>query len=350
MTSGNGFRLSLVVPFYNEEAAIGSFLDRTAPIARQITADYEIVCVNDGSSDGTLAALEAAAATDRRIKIVDLTRNFGKECALTAGLDFCTGDAVIPLDADLQDPPEVIPQLVEKWQGGADMVIAVRSDRTSDTLAKRGFARLFYRVIGRLGDVPIPTDAGDFRLMDRRVVEAIKLLPERNRFMKGIFAWLGFRQEIVTYVRPQRVAGETKWRPWALWNLALDGITSFSTLPLRMWTYGGLLVALIAFVYMVVIIGRTLLFGSNVPGYPSLMAILLFFSGVNMIGLGIMGEYLGRVFIEVKRRPLYLVRQVIGFAGPGEVSPFERRQEPELRRFDSARRDRLVPGRPERRL
>jgi len=353
MASGGavgGFRLSLVVPLYNEEAAVDSLIARTVPVVRKITTDYEIVCVNDGSSDGTLAALEAAAAADRRIKIIDLTRNFGKECALTAGLDFSTGDAVIPLDADLQDPPEVIPKLIEKWQRGADMVIALRSDRVGDTLAKRGFAHLFYRVIGRLGDVRIPNDAGDFRLMDRRVVEAIKLLPERTRFMKGIFAWLGFRQETVTYVRSRRVVGESKWRPWALWNLALDGITSFSTLPLRMWTYGGLLVALIAFAYMVVIVGRTLLFGTNVPGYPSLMAILLFFSGVNMIGLGIMGEYLGRVFIEVKRRPLYLVRQVIGFAEPNEARPFEPRQGTEMRRFDAARRDRLVPGRSERRL
>ncbi|HEX5078772.1 MAG TPA: glycosyltransferase family 2 protein [Geminicoccaceae bacterium] len=318
-SGSGGFRLSLVAPIYNEEAAILSFFARVAPIAESITADYEIVCINDGSTDGTLAILETVAATDPRIKVVDLTRRFGKECALTAGLDFASGDAVIPLDADLQDPPELIPELVEKWRAGNDMVLAVRRDRSSDTRAKRGFARLFYRVIGRLGEVPIPDDAGDFRLLDRRVVEAIKLLPERTRFMKGIFAWLGFRQATITYVRPRRVAGVSKWRAWTLWNFALEGITSFSTLPLRVWTYGGLLVALGAFAYMIVIIWRTLVFGRDVPGYPSLISILLFFSGVNMIGLGIMGEYLGRVFIEVKRRPLYLVRQTIGFATPPEA-------------------------------
>jgi glycosyltransferase involved in cell wall biosynthesis len=271
------------------------------------------VCVNDGSVDGTLARLLMARAVDSRIKIVDLSRNFGKEAALAAGLEYATGQAVIPLDADLQDPPELIPELVAKWRDGYDHVVAVRQDRKSDSVAKRGSAKLFYRTMARLGDVPIPAHAGDFRLLDRQVVEAFKLLPERTRFTKGMFAWVGFRQATITYTRPVRVAGSSKWRYWNLWNLALDGILSSTTLPLRVWTYVGLAIAVVALSYMIFIVLRTLLFGADVPGYPSLAAMLLFFSGMNMIGLGIVGEYLGRVFIEVKRRPPYLVRAAIGF-------------------------------------
>lgn len=307
------FRLSLVVPMYNEEASLPLFLDRVVPLVERITPDYEIVCVNDGSSDRTLTVLTAARGANPCIKIVDLTRNFGKETALTAGLDFATGDAVIPLDADLQDPPELIPDLVAKWREGNDMVVAVRRDRSSDRLAKRGSANLFYRVIAPMSEVPIPANAGDFRLMDRRVAEALRRMPERTRFMKGMFAWLGFRQATVSYVRPARAAGSTKWPLWRLWNFALDGIFSFTTLPLRVWTYFGLGVALVALAYMLFVILRTLIYGVDVPGYASIIVMLLFFNGMNMIGLGVLGEYLGRVFIEVKQRPLYLVRDAIGF-------------------------------------
>lgn len=307
------FRLSLVVPMYNEADTIQLLLDRLIPILEHITPDYEIVCVNDGSTDQTLTLLQTAHDQNPCIKIVNLSRNFGKEVALTAGIDYASGDAVIPFDADLQDPPELIPDLVAKWRDGYEMVVAVRYDRRCDTLSKRLTANLFYRLIGHLSDTPIPANAGDFRLMDRRVVEALKLLPERTRFMKGLFAWLGFKQGTVSYVRTPRVAGFSKWNPGKLWNLAVEGIISFTTLPLRVWTYVGLTISVSALGYMSFIIGRTLLVGVDVPGYASIVVMILFFSGVQLIGLGIIGEYLTRVLLEVKQRPLYLVRDAIGF-------------------------------------
>lgn len=316
---GPNFRLSLVVPIYNEETSLEALLARLVPVVKQITSDYEVVCVNDGSTDHTLALLLAARRDNPRIKIVNLSRNFGKEAALTAGLAYASGDAVVPLDADLQDPPELMPDLVAKWREGFDMVVAVRRDRRSEPIGRRGSANLFYRLIGRLSDVHIPANAGDFRLLDRRVVDALMHLQERTRFMKGMFAWLGFRQAIITYVRPPRVAGESKWRLWTLWNFALEGIFSFTTLPLRIWTYFGLFLGFAALLYMLYIVIRTLLYGIDVPGYASIVALLLFFSGINMIGLGILGEYVGRVFVEVKRRPLYLVRDAIGFDHPSGV-------------------------------
>lgn len=307
------FSLSLIVPMHNEEEVCLPFFQRLVPILEGIAGGYEIICVNDGSVDATLERLCAARSANPSIKILDLTRNFGKELALTAGIDSATGDAVIPIDADLQDPPELIPQLVAKWLEGYDVVLAVRSDRRSDGLRKRFSARAFYRLAGRLSAAPMPADAGDFRLMDRKVVEALKLLPERTRFMKGLFAWVGFSQAIVPYVRPARHAGKSKWPYWKLWNFALDGLLSFTTLPLRIWTYFGLLIAAFALAYASFIVIRTLVFGIDVPGYASLLVLFLFFSGMNMIGLGIIGEYLGRVFIEVKQRPLYLLRDRIGF-------------------------------------
>lgn len=313
------FRLSLVVPMYNEADVIREFLDRVIAVVEGVTSDYEIVCVNDGSSDDTLRLLEAAHADNHRIKILDLTRNFGKEIALSAGIDRAGGDAVIPIDADLQDPPELIPDMVAQWRAGHEVVLAVRRER-SDSFARRWTARLFHRVMGRLSEVPIPANAGDFRLLDRHVVEMLRQLPERTRFMKGIFAWLGFRPATIEYARPARASGRSKWRPWQLWNFALDGLFSFTTLPLRIWTYFGVAVACAALAYMVFIIVRTLLLGVDVPGYASVVVFILFFSGLNMIGLGVIGEYLGRVFIEVKGRPLYLVRQAIGF---DEASPEE---------------------------
>jgi glycosyltransferase involved in cell wall biosynthesis len=291
-------------------------MTRALPAVEQVGCDYEVVCVNDGSTDRTLELLESARARDPRIKIVDLARNFGKDLAMTAGIDHASGDAIIPLDADLQDPPELIPDLVAKWREGNDMVVAVRRDRRGDSFIKRLSANLFYRAIGRMSDVPIPANAGDYRIMDRRVIDALKSMPERNRFMKGIFAWVGFKQASIVFDRPARVAGSSKWSFWKLWNFALDGIFSFSTLPLRIWTYFGAVIAVIALGYAVLIAVRTLVLGVDVPGYASIMVILLFFSGLNMIGLGIIGEYLGRVFIEVKQRPLYLVRHAIGFDQP----------------------------------
>ncbi len=309
---GSSNSLSLVVPMYNEGDVLDAFLARIQPILEATADDFEIVCVNDGSTDDTLDRLRGHALTDSRVKVVSLTRNFGKEAALTAGLDYAGGDAVIPMDADLQDPPELIPAMVEKWREGFDMVIAVREERPADGLMKSASARGFYWLASKLSETPIPADAGDFRLLDRGVVLALRKLPERTRFMKGLFGWLGFKQAKIYYKRPERVGGETKWRYWGLWNLALDGIFSFSTLPLRMWSYVGALLALASLTYGVIIIIRTWLFGVDVPGYASLATMILFFSGINMIGLGIMGEYLGRVFIETKARPIYLVKELVG--------------------------------------
>lgn len=314
------FRLSLVIPMYNEADVIPQLLARVIPVVEAVTIDYELVCVNDGSTDGSLPLLIAAREANPRIKILDLTRNFGKEVALSAGLDHASGDAVIPIDADLQDPPELIPDMVAKWREGHEVVVAVRRDRSRDSYAKRFTAKAFHRILGRLSEVPIPADAGDFRLLDRRVVEMLRRLPERTRFMKGLFAWLGFHPATIDYDRPARASGKSKWRPWQLWNFALDGVLSFTTLPLRIWTYFGIVMACAAMGYMMFIIARTLLLGIDVPGYASVVVFILFFSGLNMIGLGIMGEYLGRIFIEVKSRPLYLLRTSIGFEGLPETT------------------------------
>lgn len=313
--------LSLVVPMYNEAAVCGSFFARTLPILANLTDRFEIICVNDGSTDDTEAVLSSFASKDERIKVLNLSRNFGKEMALSAGIEHASGDAIIPIDADLQDPPELIPKMVERWKEGFDSVIAVRSDRASDTVIKRTTANLFYRVVGRLSDVPIPANAGDFRLLDRVVVEALKRLPERNRFMKGLYAWVGFRQTSISYRREQRVAGKTKWRYWGLWNFALDGMLSFSTLPLRIWTYLGVAVSLFAGGYGLFIVARTLLHGVDVPGYASLLVTVLFLGGINMIGQGVLGEYVGRIFLEVKDRPRYLVASSIGLEPKSPQDP-----------------------------
>jgi glycosyltransferase involved in cell wall biosynthesis len=242
------------------------------------------------------------------VRIVDLSRNFGKEAALTAGIDAAVGDAVIPIDADLQDSPELIARLVQEWKRGFEVVLAKRADRRTDSLAKRLTACWFYRVHNHICDPQLPENVGDFRLMDRKVVDAIKRLPERRRFMKGIFAWVGFRSTTVEYVRDPRSAGSSRFTGWKLWNLALEGITSFSTAPLRIWTYLGLAVASLAFAYAALIVVRTAIYGIDVPGYASLLAVTLFLGGIQLIGLGVLGEYLGRVYSEAKQRPVYIVR------------------------------------------
>jgi len=302
--------LSLVVPFYNEGAALQAFFARVVPILESVPATrFEIVCVNDGSADDTLARLVDISRRDGRIRVIDLTRNFGKEAALTAGIDEAFGDAVIPIDADLQDPPELIPTLVEKWREGAEVVLAQRASRATDTFLKRVTATAYYRVHNWLSDLKIPENVGDFRLMDRTVVNALKQLPERHRFMKGLFAWVGFSTTIVQYERAPRSAGESKFSGWRLWNLALEGITSFSTLPLRSWTYVGSFIAMIAFCYGTFIVARTIIFGVDVPGYASVLSLLLFFGGIQLIGLGVLGEYIGRIYDESKGRPIYLVKR-----------------------------------------
>jgi glycosyltransferase involved in cell wall biosynthesis len=305
--------LSVVVPMYNEELNIDYLFERLVPVLDRLNMKYEIVCVDDGSKDNTLNYLVAHHLGNPAIKVVNLSRNFGKEIALTAGIDHATGAAVVPIDADLQDPPELIEELVAKWREGYDVVYATRRLRRGESWFKRLSANAFYQTIGRMSPVEIPRNTGDFRLLDRRVVDALKQLPERNRFMKGLFAWVGFKQTSILYDRPQRYKGVTKWNYRRLWRLAIDGITSFSFLPLKVWSYIGLSLSLLAFIYASFLIIRTLILGIDVPGYASLMVAVLFLGGVQLLSLGIIGEYLGRVYEEVKRRPLYLVRECHGF-------------------------------------
>ena len=305
--------LSIIVPMYNEESVLDSFFKRVQRALQTVTQSYEIVCVNDGSRDRTLSKLRIAAEQDERIKIINLSRNFGKEIALSAGIDHATGDAVVPIDADLQDPPEIIPLMMAKWRAGAKLVLAKRRDRSSDTWLKRMTANVAYWLFSKLTHPKIPQNVGDFRLMDRDVIEAIKRLPERSRFMKGLFTWVGFEPEIVEYDREQRSAGDTKWNYWKLWNFAIDGITSFSSLPLRVWSYLGFGVSLFALAYLTFTVIKTIVFGLDVPGYASIMSVILFFNGISLIGIGVIGEYLARIFTEVKARPLYIVAETVGF-------------------------------------
>jgi glycosyltransferase involved in cell wall biosynthesis len=301
-------RVSLVVPFFNEEKGIQSFYDRLKSVLDNAAFSFEIVCVNDGSKDLTLARLCDLAQKDHRFCIVDLARNFGKEAALTAGIDYATGDAVVPIDADLQDPPELIPKLLAEWEKGFEVVLAKRSNRDTDGFLKRETAKWFYKIHNSISDVPIPENVGDFRLLDRKAVDALRRLPERRRFMKGLFSWIGFSTTTVEYVRARRHAGSSKFSGWKLWNLALEGITSFSTAPLRLWTYLGIVTALVAFLYAVWIVTRTLIFGVDLPGYASIVTIMLFLGGVNLVGIGMIGEYIGRIYLETKQRPIYIVR------------------------------------------
>ena len=299
--------LSVVVPAYNEESVLPEFHRRAGAVLDAIGGTTEIVYVNDGSTDGTLALLYRFCAEDPRVSVVNLSRNFGKEIALTAGLDHSRGEAVVVIDADLQDPPELIPTLMERWREGWDVVYATRRARSGETFVKKLTAKYFYRVIKSLSRVQIPSDTGDFRLMSRRSVDALTQLREQHRFMKGLFAWIGFPQTSVPYQRDPRYAGETKWNYWKLWNFALEGITSFTTGPLKVASYLGTITATIAFVYAAWIIYKTLVYGDPVTGYPSLMVAILFLGGIQLTTLGIIGEYLGRMFNETKQRPLYLV-------------------------------------------
>lgn len=304
-------KLSLVTPCHNEEDCVAPFLARIdAVLAGLPGVELELVFVNDGSTDTTLELLRQSQERDPRIVIVDLSRNFGKEAALSAGLEVATGDAVIPMDADLQDPPELIPALLARWREGFDVVLAHRANRDTDSWFKRSTARWFYRLHNRFSSVTLPDDVGDFRLMDRRVVEALRRLPESCRFMKGLFAWLGFRTTSIDYVREPRAGGETKFKAWRLWNFALDGITSFSTVPLRIWTYAGLACSAVAFLFALRILVQTVVFGVDVPGYASIIVAIAFFGGLQLTGIGIIGEYLGRTYMEAKRRPLYVIRDI----------------------------------------
>jgi polyisoprenyl-phosphate glycosyltransferase len=330
--------VSVVVPAYNEGAVIAEFNRRLSLVRRGLPTRSEVIFVNDGSRDNTLALLRSMRASDPTIGIVDLSRNFGKEIAVTAGIDHAVGDVVIIIDADLQDPPELIPKLIEQWcASDADVIYGQRASRSGESSVKRLTSYAFYRVFNALGAQFIPVDTGDFRLLSRRAVDALSALRERHRFMKGLFAWIGFHQEPIIYKRDARYAGATKWNYWKLWNFSIEGITSFSTAPLKIATYFGLGSALAAIVYGSFILLRTLFFGNPVPGYPSLVVIVLFMGGVQLIFLGIIGEYLGRTFNEVKQRPLYLVKEWQAgsdaleavLAGAGAIDP----EQPHTRRL-----------------
>lgn len=299
--------LSIVAPAYNEEETLAEFHARLGAVLDTLSAACEIVYVNDGSRDGTLEIMHELRAKDSRVTIIDLSRNFGKEIALTAGLDHARGEAVVVIDTDLQDPPELIPQLIAEWRNGYDMVYAKRSVREGETAVKKFTAHAFYRVIQRISRTPIPEDTGDFRLLSRRAVDALKQLREQHRFMKGLFAWIGFPQKAVLYKRDPRFAGASAFNYWRLWNFAIEGITSFTMAPLKLATYAGVAVALCAFVFAAWIIYKTIFFGDPVPGYPSIMVAILFIGGVQLLCIGILGEYIGRLFNESKRRPLYFL-------------------------------------------
>lgn len=307
--------LSIVVAAYNEEDVLDLFFARLQDVLATIGESYEIICVNDGSRDRTAEILAAHNARDPRIRVINLARNFGKELAMTAGLDATRGRAVVPLDADLQDPPELIGEFLRLWREGYDVVYAVRNARDTDSWMKRTTAKVFYAMLRRVSNVDIPPNAGDFRLMDARVVEALRGLRERNRFMKGLFSWVGFRQTSIGYERPVRAAGKTKFNYWKLWNFALDGITGYSTVPLRAATYFGLLFAVLAMVYGLYLLVRTMIWGTDVPGYASTMVAVIFMGGMQLLVLGIIGEYLGRLYSEAKQRPLYIIDSRLGFEG-----------------------------------
>ncbi|MGL4433054.1 MAG: glycosyltransferase family 2 protein [Plesiomonas shigelloides] len=302
-------KISLVVPVFNEEDAIPIFYKTVREFQDLEQYEVEMVFINDGSKDATESIINALAVADPLVVPLSFTRNFGKEPALFAGLDHATGEAIIPIDVDLQDPIEVIPHLIDKWQSGADMVLAKRSDRSTDGRLKRKTAEWFYKLHNKISNPQIEENVGDFRLMSRETVENIKRLPERNLFMKGVLSWVGGRTDVVEYARAERVAGSTKFNGWKLWNLALEGITSFSTFPLRVWTYIGLFIAGLSFIYGAWMIVDTIAFGNPVKGYPSLLVSMLFFGGIQLIGVGVLGEYIGRIYTEVKQRPRYVLKK-----------------------------------------
>jgi polyisoprenyl-phosphate glycosyltransferase len=337
--------LSIIVPFFNEGAGVEAFHLALGPVlAGILNYQVEIICVDDGSTDDTLERLLTLATLDSQYKVIELSRNFGKEAALTAGLDAARGQAVVAIDADLQDPPALIHQLIHMWESGADVVLARRVDRSTDGLVKRKTAEWFYRMHNLVAQIDIPQNVGDFRLMDRRVVDALKRLPERQRFMKGLFCWVGFKTAILDYDRAPRAVGSSKFAAWKLWNFAIEGITSFSTAPLRMWTYVGITTAILTALYAAGTFVRTLLFGIEVPGYASLLITILFFGSLQLISLGLLGEYIGRIYIESKQRPLYIIRNKFGREQKRQVAAAKAGRQPRTRysRWASPQRGRPV--------
>ncbi len=318
---------SVVIPVFNEEDNLESLYHRLSKVLEDSCTNYEIIFVDDGSTDNSLKIIRRLRETDSGVKIISFSRNFGHQVAITAGIDYASGSAVIVMDADLQDPPEVIPRLVEKWREGYDTVYAIRESR-KDSIFKKAIAFIFYRLFQRMSDVDIPVDAGDFRLMSRRVVDILKTMPERNRYLRGLASWIGFNQARIRYARDKRYAGKSKYTLWKLARLALDGVTSFSHFPLRLVTQLGLVVSLVGFIYTAKMIIDTLLFGRTVPGWTTLMAAVLFLGGVQLIVIGVIGAYIGRVYVEVQQRPLYLIKEKIGFAKKAEEADKPERRKP----------------------
>ncbi|MBF8177721.1 glycosyltransferase family 2 protein [Herminiimonas contaminans] len=305
----SSYKLTVVVPLFNEESVLPLFHARLESVLESIQHDWEIIYVDDGSTDQSPLILQQIKAANARVGVARFTRNFGKEEAMSAGLSLASGDAVIIIDADLQDPPELIPAMLDAWLAGADIVNMRRLQRSGESWFKKATAHAFYRVINRLSEVPVPEDVGDFRLLSRRAVDALNLLEERNRFMKGLFAWIGYRNVTLDYNRDARVAGKSKWQYWRLWNFALEGITGFSVAPLKIATYLGLACAGITFIYAAYFFLKTLLVGESVKGFPTLIVTVMILGGLQLMAIGIIGEYLGRLFVESKRRPLYLLEE-----------------------------------------
>ena len=301
--------ISVVAPAYNESENVELFYTTMKEVLEKVTSKWEIICVNDGSKDDTLEKLLAVHEKDARVKVINLSRNFGKEVALTAGLDHAKGDAIVPIDIDLQDPPELIEDMVRLWKEGNDVVYATRIKRDGESFIKKLTASMFYRLIEKISHVEIPRDTGDYRLIDRKVLKELKQLRETHRFMKGLFSWVGYKQVSLPYNRLARNAGDTTFNYWKLWNFAIEGITSFSIAPLQIAMYLGIFASFFAFIYTIIIVGKTLIFGADVPGYPSMMVTILFFGGVQLMSIGILGEYIGRIYNEVKQRPLYIIQE-----------------------------------------
>ncbi len=304
--------LSLVVPCYNEAQNIRPFLQEVDSLVQRLKPNYafELIAINDGSTDATLPLLVAEQANYPFLKIIDFSRNFGKEAALSAGLQHSSGDAIIPIDADLQHPIDVIPQMIALWEEGYEVVLAKRINRNTDTPLQKVTAQFFYKMHNKISDIHIPADVGDFRLMNKNVVDALNSLRENRRFMKGLFAWVGFKTTTITYDVAPRLHGHSKFKPWQLWNFALEGITSFSTVPLKIWTYAGVIIASLSLVYALYIIIKTMIFGPDLAGYPSIIVSILFMGGIQLISIGTLGEYIGRIYMESKQRPSYIIRTI----------------------------------------
>ncbi len=314
-------QISVVIPMYNEEPALDALLARLLPVLERTGLSYEVICVNDGSKDQTLERVLSLRAERPSIKLIDLSRNFGKDTALTAGLDFARGAAVVSMDADLQHPPEIIETLLARWRDGYEIVTATRRAREGEPWLRRLTGAVFQWLMNAVSDVRVHFETSDFRLLDRRVVDALGQLPERTRLMKGLYTWVGYRRTEVLYDSQARAVGTTKWNYWRLWNYGIDGVVSFSSLPLKLWSYIGLVISLLAFVYAGWLVLRVLIHGRDVPGFASVMVAVLFLGGIQLLSLGIIGEYLARVYSEVKHRPLYLIRGLHGFeASRGAVS------------------------------